>query len=238
MAELLSGGAAVGPSPSTPTRTIPMSPAAGRWRRGSTGRVRGPHADLHRRGQGDVRPVDRPGRSGGDPDGRGRRGGGGARPGRSGASWASPTASSTTTDLSGRRWWPRCGGSVRTPCSVRTRRPSSSARTTSTTGTTGSPGSPSSTRWRRRRPCRTTSPRPGPAHQVTTVLLSGTLEPDVWVDITATVDAKGEAVGCHRSQFPDGGSGRPPPMRLAAEDAGRQAGVPCAEGFRRLRLGG
>ena len=27
-------------------------------------------------------------------------------------------------------------------------------------------------------------------------------------------------------------------VRVAAEDAGRQAGVPCAEGFRRLRLGG
>jgi LmbE family N-acetylglucosaminyl deacetylase len=73
---------------------------------------------------------------------------------------------------------------------------------------------------------------------VATVLLSGTLEPDVWVDITATVEAKGTAVGCHRSQFPDGGEWAATAMRLAAEDAGRHAGVPCAEGFRRLRLGG
>jgi LmbE family N-acetylglucosaminyl deacetylase len=81
-------------------------------------------------------------------------------------------------------------------------------------------------------------PEAGPAHQVGTVLLSGTLEPDVWVDITSTVDVKGRAVACHASQFPDGGDWAATAMRLAAEDAGRRAGVPCAEGFRRLRLGG
>jgi LmbE family N-acetylglucosaminyl deacetylase len=81
-------------------------------------------------------------------------------------------------------------------------------------------------------------PDAGPAHQVSTVLLSGTLEPDVWVDVTATVEAKGAAVACHRSQFPDGADWAATAMRLAAEDAGRHAGVPCAEGFRRLRLGG
>jgi LmbE family N-acetylglucosaminyl deacetylase len=81
-------------------------------------------------------------------------------------------------------------------------------------------------------------PEAGPAHQVATVLLSGTLEPDVWVDVSATVDRKGEAVGCHRSQFPDGEEWAATAVRLAAEDAGRQAGVACAEGFRRLRLGG
>ncbi len=81
-------------------------------------------------------------------------------------------------------------------------------------------------------------PDAGPAHQVDTVLLSGTLEPDVWVDISTTVDLKGEAVGCHRSQFPDGVEWASMSVRLGAEDAGRQAGVAHAEGFRRLRLGG
>ena len=70
------------------------------------------------------------------------------------------------------------------------------------------------------------------------MLLSGTLEPDVWVDISATIDVKGEAVACHRSQFPDGGEWASTAVRLGAEDAGRQAGVAFAEGFRRLRLGG
>ena len=81
-------------------------------------------------------------------------------------------------------------------------------------------------------------PEAGPAHQVSSVLLSGTLVPDVWVDITHTVEAKGAAVACHRSQFPEGGGWAATAMRLAAEDAGRSAGVACAEGFRRLRLGG
>lgn len=81
-------------------------------------------------------------------------------------------------------------------------------------------------------------PGAGAAHQVSTMLLSGTLEPDVWVDISGTVEIKGEAVGCHRSQFPDGVEWAATAVRLGAEDAGRQAGVPYAEGFRRLRLGG
>ena len=81
-------------------------------------------------------------------------------------------------------------------------------------------------------------PETGPAHQVSTVLLSGTLEPDVWVDISATVNVKGEAVACHRSQFPDGEEWAATAVRLASEDAGRNAGVSYAEGFRRLRLGG
>jgi LmbE family N-acetylglucosaminyl deacetylase len=81
-------------------------------------------------------------------------------------------------------------------------------------------------------------PEAGNAHQVSTVLLSGTLAPDVWVDISSTVSLKGEAVGCHRSQFPDGVEWASTAVRLGAEDAGRQAGVPFAEGFRRLQLGG
>jgi len=80
-------------------------------------------------------------------------------------------------------------------------------------------------------------PDAGPAHKVSTVLLSGTLAPDVWVDISTTVEIKGEAVGCHRSQFPDGIEWASTAVRLGAEDAGRQAGVAYAESFRRLRLG-
>jgi LmbE family N-acetylglucosaminyl deacetylase len=81
-------------------------------------------------------------------------------------------------------------------------------------------------------------PDAGRAHQVSTVLLSGTLEPDVWVDISPTVEVKVRAVACHRSQFPDGAGWATSAVHGAAEDAGRSAGVPFAEGFRRLRLGG
>ncbi len=81
-------------------------------------------------------------------------------------------------------------------------------------------------------------PAAGPAHQVSTVLLSGTLEPDVWVDISATLAVKEAAVTCHRSQFSDGGEWARTAVRLGAEDAGRRCGRTYAEGFRRLRLGG
>jgi LmbE family N-acetylglucosaminyl deacetylase len=82
-------------------------------------------------------------------------------------------------------------------------------------------------------------PETGPPHHVSVAYLSGTLEPDVWVDISDTVDVKAAAVECHRSQFagPDGHwAGEV--VRLRAEEEGRRAGVRHAEGFRRLRLGG
>lgn len=78
----------------------------------------------------------------------------------------------------------------------------------------------------------------GPAHQVETVLLSGTLEANVFVDISASVEAKGDAIICHASQLEGGGEWFRSVVRERAEEAGRAAGVPFAEGFRRLRLGG
>lgn len=81
-------------------------------------------------------------------------------------------------------------------------------------------------------------PEAGPPHQVGTVYLSGTLEPDVWVDISSTVETKAAAVECHRSQFSSterGWAGEA--VRRRAEEEGRRAGVRFAEGFRRLRLG-
>lgn len=77
-------------------------------------------------------------------------------------------------------------------------------------------------------------PDAGPPHQVTTAYLSGTLEPDVFVDVTSSVEAKAAAVECHRSQG-QGWAGEA--VRRRAEEEGRRAGVPYAEGFRRLRLG-
>ncbi|HLN43366.1 MAG TPA: PIG-L deacetylase family protein [Acidimicrobiales bacterium] len=80
-------------------------------------------------------------------------------------------------------------------------------------------------------------PEAGPAFQVQTALLSGTLEPNVWVDVTATIEDKVAAVSCHRSQFPDGGEWARRAVRERAREDGRRAGVGFAEGFRRLRLG-
>ncbi|HVX21597.1 MAG TPA: PIG-L deacetylase family protein [Acidimicrobiales bacterium] len=81
-------------------------------------------------------------------------------------------------------------------------------------------------------------PDAGPAHQVATAYLSGTLDPDVWVDVSSSVDVKAAAVECHRSQFAGGDGWAGNAVRLRAEEEGRRAGVPYAEGFRRLRLGG
>jgi LmbE family N-acetylglucosaminyl deacetylase len=77
----------------------------------------------------------------------------------------------------------------------------------------------------------------GPPHQVSTVLLSATLEPDEWVDIADTIETKASAVECHRTQFAgqDGWAGEA--VRRRAAEEGRRAGVAYAEGFRRLTLG-
>ena len=80
-------------------------------------------------------------------------------------------------------------------------------------------------------------PDAGPAHQVSTVLLSGTLEPDEWVDVTDTIEAKAAAVECHRTQFAGQGGWAGEAVRRRAAEEGRRAGVAYAEGFRRLTLG-
>ena len=87
-------------------------------------------------------------------------------------------------------------------------------------------------------------PDAGPAHAVATVLLSGTLEPNVWVDVGSTIDVKVRALLCHESQVGaaafghEGGAAEwlDALLRGRAEEAGRQAGVRYAEGFRRLQL--
>ena len=71
---------------------------------------------------------------------------------------------------------------------------------------------------------------------MTSVLLSGTLEPNVWIDAGQTLDAKGDAVLCHRSQLQEAGEWFGSVLRQRAEDGGRVAGVRYAEGFRRLTL--
>jgi LmbE family N-acetylglucosaminyl deacetylase len=80
-------------------------------------------------------------------------------------------------------------------------------------------------------------PEQGPAHQVAVAYLSGTLEPDVWVDVTETIDAKVAAVGCHRSQLPESGGWADDVVRGRAAEEGSRAGVVYAEGFRRLYIG-
>ena len=79
-------------------------------------------------------------------------------------------------------------------------------------------------------------PQAGPTHHVAAVYLSGTMEPDAWVDISDTLDIKVEALFRHTSQLTETGEFFRAFLRERAEEAGRAAGVRYAEGFRRLAL--
>ena len=79
-------------------------------------------------------------------------------------------------------------------------------------------------------------PDRGPAHRVDFLYLSGTLEPDVWVDVSDTIDTKAAAIGCHASQLGETGEWLRGAVRQRAEEAGREASVRYAEGFRRITL--
>ncbi len=73
-------------------------------------------------------------------------------------------------------------------------------------------------------------------HSVSAVYLSGTLEPNAWVDITGTLERKIEALFCHASQLVETGEWFREFLRDLAETAGRAAGVTYAEAFRRIAV--
>ncbi len=79
-------------------------------------------------------------------------------------------------------------------------------------------------------------PQTGPPHHVPTIFLSGTLEPDTWIDIASTIDRKVEALCCHRSQLGDDLDLVGEVVRRRAASAGADAGVEHAEAFRVLKL--
>jgi LmbE family N-acetylglucosaminyl deacetylase len=74
-------------------------------------------------------------------------------------------------------------------------------------------------------------------HHVRAVYLSGTMEPNVWVDITSTQERKIDALFCHASQLVETGDWFREFLRERAEAGGRAAGVTYAEGFRRIVFG-
>jgi LmbE family N-acetylglucosaminyl deacetylase len=73
-------------------------------------------------------------------------------------------------------------------------------------------------------------------HQVGSLYLSGTFEPNLWVDIGATLERKIEALFCHASQLVETGEWFREFLRESAVAAGRAAGVQYAEAFRRIAL--
>jgi LmbE family N-acetylglucosaminyl deacetylase len=80
-------------------------------------------------------------------------------------------------------------------------------------------------------------PEAGIAHQVSAAYLSGTLEPDVWVDISETIDVKAAAIACHSSQVGENGEWLRGAVRQRAEDAGQSVSVAFAEAYRLVQLG-
>lgn len=72
-------------------------------------------------------------------------------------------------------------------------------------------------------------------HRVPRVLLFGTAEPNIWFDVSRTMDKKIDALRAHTSQI------RNPAlydrMRAFAGTTGRAWGIEAAEGFRYLELG-
>jgi LmbE family N-acetylglucosaminyl deacetylase len=74
-------------------------------------------------------------------------------------------------------------------------------------------------------------------HKVRAVYLSGTLEPNTWVDIGDTLETKLDALFCHASQLPDdAGEWFRTFLREQAEIGGAAAGVRFAEAFRKLNF--
>lgn len=79
-------------------------------------------------------------------------------------------------------------------------------------------------------------PEVGPPHEVSEILLSGTLEPTVWVEVGAGLEQKVAAVACHKSQLGDDGAWVGEVVRRRAEEEGRAVGVGAAEAFRQVLL--
>lgn len=80
-------------------------------------------------------------------------------------------------------------------------------------------------------------PEAGEPVAIDVAYLTGSLEPDTFVDIGGTVDAKADAILCHRSQLGETGEWFRSVVRERAEQAGDLAGVAFAESFRRIGLG-
>jgi LmbE family N-acetylglucosaminyl deacetylase len=74
----------------------------------------------------------------------------------------------------------------------------------------------------------------GPPFQVSELWLSGTLEPDTWVDIGDWVDKKAAALACHTSQVGEDGEWLRKVVRERAEEAGQGPGLALAEAFRKV----
>jgi len=81
-------------------------------------------------------------------------------------------------------------------------------------------------------------PEEGPPHHVETLLLSGTLEADMVVDVDGTLDAKIAAVLSHRSQLHGDDEWARTAVVSRAVQAGLLVGIAHGEAFRHVALDG
>ncbi|MCL4433711.1 MAG: PIG-L family deacetylase [Actinobacteria bacterium] len=79
-------------------------------------------------------------------------------------------------------------------------------------------------------------PEAGKPHQVDYAYLSGTLEPSIWIDITASIARKVASIECQKSQV-DGTEWIGDLIRERARGEGQKVGVSFAESFRRVHTG-
>jgi LmbE family N-acetylglucosaminyl deacetylase len=80
-------------------------------------------------------------------------------------------------------------------------------------------------------------PEEGQPTTIEVAYMSGSLEPNVFVDISESVGQKAEAILCHQSQLGETSEWFRSVVHERAEQAGRRAGVKFAEAFRRIGLG-
>ncbi len=80
-------------------------------------------------------------------------------------------------------------------------------------------------------------PDAGEPHAVGTLLLSGTLTTDVWVDVDGHVSDKIAALRCHRSQLAGNDDGIATLVAQRAAEGLESSGLAASEGFRRISLG-
>jgi LmbE family N-acetylglucosaminyl deacetylase len=73
-------------------------------------------------------------------------------------------------------------------------------------------------------------------HKVKQVLISGSIPPDTWVDIAETIDVKIAALKAHASQVGPG-DWVEPLLRGWGQEAGKPAGLACAETYRKMVFG-
>ncbi len=77
-------------------------------------------------------------------------------------------------------------------------------------------------------------PESGPSHKVERVLLAGTLEANVGVDISMTVNSKIDAALCHKTQVGPRSKQLSDSIQSSAKHCGKRLSVAGAENFREL----